>query len=94
MKQEDLIIHFVNGDIQHINKHAGAMHIETDYDADNMTLWSYSVKVAEKDLESEEITIWGGAIYYSTTTTQHINKLKTYLYQKEIGYIVNNTHAD
>ena len=76
MKQDDLIIHFVNGDIQHKHKHAGAMNIEMDYDTNNLTLWSYSVKVAENDLESGKITIWGGAIYYSTTTTQHINKLK------------------
>ena len=90
MKQDDLIIHFVNGHIDHKNKHAGAMYIESDYD--NVSLWSYSVKVAEKNLESEKITIYGEAIYYSTTTTQHINKLKTYLYENEIGYMVNNIH--
>ena len=55
MKQDDLIIHFVNGDIQYKHKHAGAMNIEMDYDTNNVSLWSYSVKVAEKDLESEEI---------------------------------------
>ena len=43
---------------------------------------------------NEEITIWGWANYYSTTTCNHISKLKGYLYDNEIGYIVNNEHPN
>ena len=94
MKQNDLIKHFVNGDIDYINKKASSLGIESDYDRDNMTLWSYGVKIAEKDLETEEITLWGWANYYTATTSQHISKLKSYLYENKIGYRVNNEHPD
>ena len=94
MKQDDLIKHFVNGDIDYIDKKASSLFIESDYDSDNMTLWSYGIKIAEKDLLNEEITIWGWANYYSTTTCSHISKLKGYLYDNEIGYIVNNEHPN
>lgn len=92
MKQYDLIKHFVNGDIDYINKSASSLSIESDYDSDNMTLWSYGKKLAENDLETEQITLWGWANYYSATTTQHISKLKSYLYENKIGYRVNNEH--
>ena len=44
MKQDDLIKHFVNGDIDYIDKKASSLFIDTDYDRDNMTLWSYGTK--------------------------------------------------
>ena len=91
MKQDELIEHFVSGDIQYIGKRASSLSISEDTD-DRMTLWSYGIKIAEINLEYGEITIWGWANYYSSTTTQHISKLKSYLYDESIGYRVNNEH--
>ena len=94
MKQSDLIKYFVNGNIDCINKKASALSVERDCDSENMSLWSYGVKVAEKDLETEQITLWGWANYCSATTSQHISKIKNYLYVNKIGYKVNNEHPE
>tara|TARA_R110001583_G_scaffold5587_2_gene30010 strand:+ start:156 stop:455 length:300 start_codon:yes stop_codon:yes gene_type:complete len=92
MKQEDLIEHFVNGDIEYIGKKASNIYIDTDYDKDNMTLWSIGIKLAEMDLETEEITIWGWANYYSTIVVNHVSKLKDHLYKNRIDHKINNEH--
>ena len=94
MRQEELIESFFNGDILLIGKKCGALSISTDYDKDNMILMSYQVKIAEKDLELEEITLWGWSNYMTITTSAHYSKVRRFLYDNKIGYTVDNTHPE
>ncbi len=92
MKQEELLNFFIDGDIRYIGKSCGSLSIGDDYDSDNITLLSYETKIADNNLGIEEITLMGWADYYSQTTTTHIRKLRSMLYDKCIGYSVDCSH--
>lgn len=90
-KNDVLIEYFINCNF-HFDKHSNLNNTLkiTNYDTDYYNLYSYNELIAEKFLDTNEITIYPKTakynIFFSMTTSRHVMKLIRYCQDYDIPF--------